>query len=113
MKQPAKGRVEFVSEPIDPDAGTFDTAAMGRGLIGLPTGFTWRDQHYAIAEVLEQWKLSEAEDHRHGELYFRKQFWRVRVDRGEIMVIYAVRHTKQGESPKKRWWLYTIETAGP
>jgi len=107
------GNEAFVSEPIRPDAGTFDASRMGRGQPGLPTGFTWRDRHYAITEVLEEWKVSEAEKHRSGERYYRKHFWRIRVDSGEIMTLYAVRHTKPGESGKKRWWLYTVEAPTP
>ncbi|GJQ25266.1 MAG: hypothetical protein HBSAPP02_02980 [Phycisphaerae bacterium] len=99
---------EFISEPITPDAGTFDTAAMATGAPGLPTGFTWREEHHHITEVLSTWKVSEAEDHARGELYYRKQFWKVRTDRGLVATVYAVRKVKRGESPRKRWWLYTI-----
>lgn len=97
-----------MSESIKPDAGTFDASAMAGGQPGLPTGFTWRDHHYRIAEVLEDWKVSEREFHRRGEAYYRKHFWRVRVDSGETMTLYAVRHVKLGENPRKRWWLHTI-----
>jgi len=101
---------EFVSEPIDPDAGTFDAAAMARGEPGLPGGFTWRERHYTIVAVLADWKESEAEGHRRGaELYYRKRHFRVRVDTGEVMSIYAVRHVKRGESAKRRWWLKSVE----
>lgn len=106
------GESEFISEPIDPDRGTFDTSAMGHGRAGLPAGFTWRGRHYAIAEVLDEWKVSEAEHHRSGERYYRKHFWRIRAGSGEVMTLYAVRRTKAGESPKKRWWIYTVEKRG-
>jgi hypothetical protein len=101
---------EFVSEPIVPDAGRFDTSSMSAGRPGLPEGFTWRGRHYAIREILDEWKVSEAEHHRSGERYYRKHFWRVRVDSGEMMTLYAVRHVKTGESPRKRWWMYTIDS---
>ncbi len=106
---------EFVSELITPDAGTFDAAAMARGQPGLPAGFTWRGRHYAIRQVLEEWKQSEAEGHRPGgERYYRRHYFRLRTDGGEIMTIYAVRHVKRGQNPRKRWWLYSIEaTQGP
>ncbi len=97
--------LEFISEPIQPDPASFDTAAMAKGQAGLPAGFTWRDQHYKIVEVLEEWKDSEREYHRRGEAYYRKHFWRIRVDDGDEMTIYALRRVKRGESPKKRWWL--------
>lgn len=104
------GDEDFVSERIAPDAGTFDAAAMAKGQPGLPSGFTWRDRHYEVRALLEDWKQSEAYDHtRGGDRYYRKHFYRVRVDTGEIMTLYAVRHVKRGESPRNRWWLYTIE----
>lgn len=103
---------EFISEPITPDYGTADVQAMARGLAGLPTGFRWRGRHYTIREVLKEWKRSEAEGHRPGgERYFRKHYYRVRVDSGETMTLYLVRHVKAGESPKRRWRLYSV--AGP
>lgn len=100
---------ELISEAITPDPGTFDAAAMARGEPGLPTGFTWRGRHYAITERLASWKHSEAEDHARGERYYRKHYYRVRTDGGEVMTLYAVRHVKAGQNPRKRWWLYTIE----
>ena len=101
---------EFVSEPIQPDRGTAAIGAMARGLAGLPTGFTWRDNHYAIREILGEWKRSEAYTHRPGgERYYRKHYYRVRVDTGEIMTLYAARHVKNGENPRRRWRLHTVE----
>ncbi|MFQ5430308.1 MAG: DUF6504 family protein [Phycisphaerae bacterium] len=101
---------EFVSETVSPDRGTADASAMSRGLAGLPTGFTWRGRHYAIREVLQQWKQSEPEGHRPGaERYYRKHYFRVRVDSGETMTLYVVRHMKRGENPTRRWWLYSID----
>ena len=101
---------EFVSEPITPDAGTFQPEAMARGQPGLPSGFTWRGRHYAIRELLDEWKHSEAYNHTPGgDRYYRKHYFRVRVDRGERMTLYAVRHVKPGENQRKRWWLYSIE----
>jgi hypothetical protein len=100
---------EFVSEPIKPDPGTGDAAAMARGQPGLPTGFTWRDRHYVIRELLESWKQSEPCDHHSGERYYRKHYFRVLTDSGETMTLYALRHVKRGQDAKSRWWLYMIE----
>jgi hypothetical protein len=103
---------ELVSEAISPDAGTFDARAMARGQPGLPTGFTWRGAHHTIVERIEDWKQSESSNHsRSGEKYYRKHFYRVRTNRGEIVTLYAVRHLKPGENARKRWWIYTIERA--
>lgn len=105
---------ELISEAVTPDAGTFDAAAMARGEPGLPSGFTWRGQRFAIVELLETWKQSEAWDHTAGgQRYYRKRFYRVRIDSGQIMTIYALRQTKPGENPRKRWWLYSIEGLPP
>ena len=46
----------FISEPIQPVEGTFDPTGMTRGEPGLPRRFTWRDDEYAVTEVLEAWK---------------------------------------------------------
>lgn len=100
----AKDQVEtFISEPITPDAGTFDTAAMARGEPGLPTGFAWRGKHYEIAEVLEAWKGNGRE----GEAakYLRRHWFKVRVGSGEVMTLYCLRQSRDG---KKRWWMYCV-----
>jgi len=105
----AQRLVEFVSEPITPDAGTFDSTAMATGTPGLPTGFSWRDRHYQIGETLSAWKASESCTHGSGERYLRKHFWKVRLGTGEIATLYALRKVKAGENTKRRWWLYTLE----
>ena len=64
----------------------------------------------AIRELLESWKQSEPCDHHSGERYYRKHFFRVLTDSGEVMTLYALRHVKRGQDPKSRWWLYAIET---
>ncbi len=113
-EEPTQPNHEFVSEPIKPDAGTFNAAAMAAGQPGLPSGFTWRDRHYQIQRLLAEWKHSEAEGHRPGgERYYRKHYFRVATQDGRIMTIYAVRHVKPGENPRKRWWLYTVERPDP
>lgn len=101
---------EFVSESICPDFGTASAGAMARGLAGLPAGFTWRGRHYRIRTLLSEWKHSEPCHHRsRGERYYRKHYFRVRVDTGETMTLYAVRHMKAGENPRRRWWLYRVD----
>jgi len=99
---------EFISEPITPDALTFDTAAMAAGVPGIPSGFTWRDRHFQIDAVISNWNESEGCTHGSGERYLRKHFWKIRAATGETMTLYAVRKVKRGERPKQRWWLYTM-----
>lgn len=101
---------EFVSECIRPDRAAGDAGAMSKGLGGLPAGFTWRDRHYRICVVLAEWKRSEAEGGRAtGERYYRRHYFRVRVDTGQVMTLYFVRKVKSGERATARWWLYSIE----
>jgi hypothetical protein len=101
---------EFISEPIEPVAGTFDTAAMTRGEPGLPERFKWRDEEYAVADVLEAWK--ETGPCRSGgpEQYLRKHWYKIRTDHGLEMTLYFERQARSKTRNKTRWWLYTINT---
>ena len=40
----------LISEPIEPEPGAFDTAAMSRGEPGLPPSFTWRGLTVRVLE---------------------------------------------------------------
>lgn len=95
----------FVSEPIMPRAGAFDAAAMARGEPGLPAEFTWRNQQYVVAKVLNTWKTSTAES---GRLYLRRHWYRILTADGRIMTLYCQRQTQNPRNPKARWWLYSI-----
>ncbi|NNM25965.1 MAG: hypothetical protein HKO59_08265 [Phycisphaerales bacterium] len=98
---------EFISEPITPDPGSFATAGMVQGLAGMPTGFTWRGDHYGIIECLEHSKRSAREGHTAGgELYLRRQEFLVRLDDGRRATLYVERQAR-GRS-RQRWFLYTI-----
>ncbi|NOG55254.1 MAG: cytoplasmic protein [Planctomycetes bacterium] len=105
------GHAEFISEPITPEAGTFDTASMARGEPGLPTAFVWRERRYEVLRLLDCWKESVAENHAPtGEKYYRRRYFTVEVDTGQIMTIYAIRNKPSGSVKKgERWWLYTIQ----
>ena len=98
---------QFISEPIVPLTGPADTAAMARGEPGLPSGFTWRNQCYAIVEVLDKWKESGPCHHGSGERYLRKHWYKVRTDDDQIMTIYFERQARTAKQRKNRWWLYT------
>jgi phosphoribosylglycinamide formyltransferase-1 len=101
-------REEFVSEPIEPVAGTFDTTSMTRGEPGLPGRFIWRDKEYAVADVLEVWKELGACKSGGPERYLRKHWFRIRTSNGMIMTIYFERQPRSKNQNKMRWWLYTI-----
>jgi len=109
-----RAMTEFVSDPISPHQGSFDTVAMGRGEPGLPSGFTWRGLSYNIAERMEAWKHSERESARAGgELYLRRHYYRLRMSDGSVWTVYFVRQPAKSGSPKSRWFLYTIDPADP
>jgi hypothetical protein len=100
---------EFISEPITPVPGTFETAAMTRGEPALPGRFVWRDREYATTEVLETWKESGSCSSGGGEQYVRKHWYRIRADNGLRMTIYFERQSRSKSQNRTRWWLYTVE----
>lgn len=101
---------EFVSEPIAPVGGTADLSAMARGEPGLPNGFEWQAARFEIVERLEQWKQSSPEGGRAGnEVYLRRHYYRLRMSDGAIWVVYFARQAARSASPKRRWYLYTVE----
>lgn len=84
---------------------------MGRGEPGLPIGFTWRGTSYEVSEELEAWKESSREGARTGgQLYLRRHCFRLRMSDDAIWTVYCTRQTPRSGDPKKRWFLYTIET---
>lgn len=98
---------EFISEPIEPHPGTFDTHAMGRGEPGLPAVFTWRSIEYRVDRLLSTWKTSTPDM---GEMYLRRHWFRIRTTSGQEMVLYCERQVRNRKKPKARWWLYTINS---
>jgi hypothetical protein len=102
---------QFVSESIEPRAGTFDAAGMGRAEPGLPTGFRWRGDWFEIEAVLEGWKASSREGGRaSGELYLRRHYYKLRMGDGSGWTVYFERQARPGGSAKRRWFLYTIDS---
>ena len=102
---------QFISEPIEPAPGTFDTAAMAKGEAGVPARFSWRGQPYAVARLVASWKSSKAD---RGEMYLKRHWFTVVTDTGHTMTLYCDRQAQNTKRPKQRWWLYTIsDTATP
>jgi Domain of unknown function (DUF6504) len=99
---------EFISEPIKPVQGTFDTGGMTRGEPGLPGRFIWRDKEYIVAELLEKWKQTGPCKSGSPEMYLRKHWFRVRCTDGTEMTIYFERQPRAKVQRKTRWWLYTV-----
>jgi hypothetical protein len=99
---------EFISEPIEPEPGSFSTTMMTRGLAALPGAFTWRGRRYEIVECLDHVKQSTHEGHTaDGERYLRRQQFVVRLDTGQEATIYVERQAKS----RRRWFMYTISSA--
>jgi hypothetical protein len=99
---------EFVSEPIQPVAGTFDTTGMTKGEPGLPRRFVWRQEEYAVTDVLETWKELGPCRTGDSEKYLRKHWFKVRTEDGLEMTLYFERQARSKSQSKARWWLYTI-----
>jgi hypothetical protein len=99
--------VQFISEPLEPEAGSFDARGMARGEPGLPRQFCWRGERYEVADVLEVWKTSTPESSG-GEVYVRRHWWKLRTDQGLVLTIYCDRQ-KKSRNAKARWWVYTVE----
>ena len=99
---------EFISEPIKPVAGTFDTAGMTRAEPGLPGRFVWRGKEYAVVDVIEVWKESGPCKSGGREQYLRKHWYKIRTEGGPEMTLYFERQARSKSQSKARWWLYTI-----
>jgi len=114
MTETGPSREEFISEAIEPEAGSFDPAMMAQGLASLPQAFTWRGRRYVIEECLEHTKQTSREGgSAGGDRYLRRQRFRVRLDTGQIATIYFERHARPGASAKtakKRWFLYSLSS---
>ena len=112
MTNQPEPREEFISESIDPVPGSFQTDLMSQGLASLPGAFTWRGERYEIVECLEHKKQTSTEGGTAvGDRYLRRQQFTVRLDTGQIAVIYIERQARPGLSrkmAKKRWFLYSI-----
>ena len=101
---------QFISDPLKPLPGGFDTAPMARGEPGLPAGFTWRGESLRIEQVLETWKASSREGGRAtGELYLRRHYWRLKMSDGATWVVYFTRQTPKSGKPTRRWFLYSVD----
>ena len=103
---------EFISEPIDPEPGSFSTELMARGLAALPGAFTWRGRRYEVVECLDHFKETSTEgSSAQGDRYLRRQVFIVLLDTGQRAQLYVQRQSSAGGSAraaKRRWYLYSI-----
>ena len=99
---------QLISEPIRPEAESFDTAAMARGEPGVPRRFRWREADYEVAEVLERTKDTRPCTHGSGERYVGRHWFRVRTTTGEEMRLYFERNPRPDRRGSQRWFLYGL-----
>jgi hypothetical protein len=101
----------FISEPITPAVGAYDTVAMIRGEPSAPLRFTWRNQEYQVARIVKTWKSSAPEGHKQGnDVYVRKHWFELETTTGERMTIYCDRQPSSRRNAKARWWLYVVNS---
>jgi phosphoribosylglycinamide formyltransferase-1 len=99
---------QFVSEPIQPVAGTGRASSAAIGEPGLPGRFVWRDRTYRVVGVLKKWKRSGPCRHGSGEMYLRRHYYRIRTDPAMVMTLYCERQARNRSKPKARWFVYTV-----
>jgi hypothetical protein len=104
---PPMPRKQFVSESIEPVAGSFITKATAGGEPALPLRFVWRGATYEVAQVLSAWKATGPSKESVRERYLRKHWFRVLTTTGAEMEIYFERQAR-GRQIRQRWWLATI-----
>ncbi len=98
----------FISEPIEPLLGSFDTAAMSRGEPGLPAGFVWRGRTVRIVGCERRWAELRPEA-TGGELYLRRHYWTLDMDDGTTWTVYCLRRPPRPRRLTALWYLYTID----
>jgi len=104
---------QFIGEAIIPAAGAGDATAMARGEPGLPSRFTWRGREYSVAGVIAAWKSTGPCRSGGGEVYLRRHWFRVLTAPPAVMTLYCDRQGRIPKRPKSRWFLYTLQPAGP
>ncbi len=83
----------FVSEKIEPEGGSFDTAAMSRGEPSLPPAF---------AVVRRTWRSTRVD---RGDTYLARHWFEFDTPDHRVAVVYFDRQARRGEA---RWTLYSL-----
>jgi len=112
-RRPQREAMEFISEPIEPERGSFDPEMMSRGLAALPRAFTWRGERYEVVACLDHQKVSNPTAG--GQVYLRRQEFTVQLNTGQHAVLYVVRSPTSAAAAKPgapRWFVYAIEPKG-
>jgi len=98
---------QFIGEPLKPDAGSFDPAAMAAGEPGLPARFTWRGEPVEVRAVVNRWRGMADCRHGSGERYVHRHWYEVATAGHGVMKLYCERQTRGGK-PGLRWWVYSV-----
>lgn len=98
----------MVSEPIGPEAGSFDPSVMVTGGPGLPGAFVWRGVRYRVDGCEAVWKGLGPEAGG-GEIYLRRHYFRLRMEGDRRWVVYCLRQPSSAGGGRQRWFLYTVE----
>lgn len=105
------GQGRFISEPIRPEVGTFDTGRMAAGEPGLPRRFTWRGEPFEVAAVIRTWHETGPCHHGSGERYVRKHCYEVLLTTGAKATLYFERQARARSQARQRWWLFSLSEA--
>jgi phosphoribosylglycinamide formyltransferase-1 len=98
---------QFISEPIQPVPGSFDTRFMTSGVPGLPREFSWRGKKFTVVEILRTWRATGPCRHGSGEQYTRRHWFEIKTASHNVMQIYFDKGPR-GKRKEMGWFLFTI-----
>ena len=115
--------LRFIAEPIQ---AHFDRPPALEKKPGCPDAFTWRGETCRIVEKLSEWhdyarrgRMARNMQLQHAAVASNRGSWgvgrdyfRVRVENGQVYDIYYDRAPKGAEARKGAWFLYRQVTAG-
>jgi len=93
-------------ERIEPEVGTWDTAAMSRGEPGFPHVFSWRGTRYEVEALVRTWREVSSGDTPGVDQYVRRHGFEVRTKSGEVIRLIGER---DGRRRGGRWWIRAIQ----
>jgi len=93
----------FISQAIEPEAGSFDAQSIARGEPSLPSAFRWGDQHLVVARRLKAWRTTKVD---RADTYVDRHWFEFETPDGATVTVYFHRRASRGQP---RWWLYTID----
>jgi hypothetical protein len=113
----------FIDEPIE---AHFDQPPMLEKKPGCPVAFTWRGETYRIVQMVREWhdyarrgRMARNMMPQHaavasgrGSWGVGRDYFRVRVESGQVFDIYYDRAPKGSAARKGAWFLYREVSAG-